>query len=90
MQRIWNILPHAPPFADSRDPRELKIREIVRRSIKQGLPAYGRQEAIEEGGNFRISRERIARDEKFITIHGGMERAAIAKHKGKLERNERR
>ena len=89
VQRIWNILPHAPPFADNRDPREEQIRKIVQRSIKQGLPAYGRQEAIEEGGNFRISRERIARDEKLITIHGGMEKAAIENHKKKLENNER-
>ena len=62
-----------------------KIGEIVRRSIQQGSPAFGSQEAIEEGGNFRISKERIEGDEKFINNHGGMEGAATAKHLGKWE-----
>ena len=62
---------------------------MVQRSIKQGSPAYGRQEAIDAGGDFRTSGERIRNDEQFIRKHGGLQQAAQEKHRGKMERNER-
>ena len=88
-RRICTMLPHAPPGRDHRDPREQRVRDVVRRSLKQGSPAYGRQEAIDEGGTFRIEEERVRADEQYIRESGGLTAAATNKHNEKMGRNER-
>ena len=65
------------------------MREVVRRSIHQGSPAYGRQDAIDEGGTFRIAQGRVRADEQYIKDSGGLAAAARKKHEGKMERKER-
>ena len=65
------------------------MREVVRRSIHQGSPAYGRQDAIEEGGTFRIAQDRVRADEQYIADSGGLATAARKKHDKKMERDER-
>jgi hypothetical protein len=70
--RVWQLLPHRTSFPERGDATCIRIRAAAQEAIEVGSTAWGIQEAEGWGGPFRISQERVARDEAFVRTNGSV------------------